>query len=79
VEQEPAPFTVISLDEEPDPVELAGAPERFTTWHPSENRRQRRAGVATFVGPKEFGKGLRRELVKQRQRNKRGTMKGKQR
>ena len=61
-------------------TELAPKPltERFATWHTAENRRQRRRAVATFSGPKEFGKGLRRKLVKQRQRNKLGKMKGKE-
>jgi hypothetical protein len=38
--------------------------------HPSENRQQRRAGVATFTPHADLpeGPGLRRRLVKQRQR-----------
>ena len=42
--------------------------------HASANRRQRRAGVATFSGPKELGPGLRRKLLEQRKARALGTL-----
>lgn len=42
--------------------------------HDGENRKTRRAAVANFVGPKNEGKGLRRRLLKQRQRDARGKL-----
>lgn len=46
--------------------------------HQGENRRQRRAATATFVGPKEAGgKALRRILLKQRQARALGPLKRK--
>lgn len=58
---------------EPETEQAAG----FVS-HETENRRQRRAGVATFAPhpdlPETEAKGLRRRLLKQRQRLAKGTL-----